>query len=61
MYVAKNWLNTFRQENGYKDGTYRKIIDGVEDNKLLFKLVEEHGLEVAKEKFIEVYNEKHNS
>jgi dimeric dUTPase (all-alpha-NTP-PPase superfamily) len=58
MYVAKNWLNTFRQENGYKDGTYKKIIDGVEDNKLLFKLVEEHRLETAKQKFTEVYNER---
>jgi dimeric dUTPase (all-alpha-NTP-PPase superfamily) len=57
MYVAKNWLNTFRQENGYKDGTYKKIIDGEEDNKLLFKLVEEYGLEEAKQKFTEAYKE----
>lgn len=34
-YMLKNTLNIFRQDNGYKDGTYDKIWDGVEDNEYL--------------------------
>jgi dimeric dUTPase (all-alpha-NTP-PPase superfamily) len=34
-YVAKNVLNFFRQDNGYKDGSYRKIWGGREDNEHL--------------------------
>lgn len=32
QYVGKNILNKFRQDNGYKDGTYSKIWEGKEDN-----------------------------
>ena len=32
IYVSKNVLNIFRQRNGYKDGSYRKMWDGEEDN-----------------------------
>lgn len=32
MYVGKNVLNGFRQEHGYKAGTYIKTWDGREDN-----------------------------
>jgi len=32
LYVGKNILNQFRQDNGYKDGSYIKIWDGKEDN-----------------------------
>ena len=32
IYLAKNTLNKFRSDNGYADGTYSKIWDGVEDN-----------------------------
>ena len=39
-YVAKNILNAFRQQNGYKDGTYRKRWhDGREDNEHLVEIV----------------------
>lgn len=31
-YVGKNVLNFFRQDNGYKEGTYRKVWDDREDN-----------------------------
>ena len=31
-YVGKNVLNFFRQDNGYKEGSYKKIWDGREDN-----------------------------
>jgi len=32
MYVGKNVLNRFRQDNGYKEGTYHKEWYGMEDN-----------------------------
>jgi len=35
MYVAKNVLNIFRQDHGYKDGTYIKMWGGREDNVVL--------------------------
>jgi hypothetical protein len=38
QYVGKNVLNRFRQDNGYKDGTYVKIWDGREDNEWLVDL-----------------------
>lgn len=31
-YVSKNVLNHFRQDRGYKSGTYQKFWDGAEDN-----------------------------
>lgn len=37
LYIGKNVLNMFRQDNGYKDGTYRKLWNGVEDNKQLLE------------------------
>ena len=37
-YVGKNVLNGFRQRNGYKDGSYRKLWDGREDNEHLVEL-----------------------
>lgn len=38
-YVAKNVLNTFRQDNGYKAGTYIKMWHGLEDNVALEQLM----------------------
>jgi hypothetical protein len=38
-YVGKNVLNFFRQDNGYKDGSYIKNWDGREDNEHLAELV----------------------
>lgn len=35
QYVGKNVLNFFRQDHGYKEGTYRKIWAGREDNQHL--------------------------
>ena len=37
-YVGKNVLNFFRQDNGYKDGSYIKLWDGKEDNQHLVEL-----------------------
>ncbi|MBI2799574.1 MAG: dUTP diphosphatase [Gammaproteobacteria bacterium] len=38
-YVGKNVLNFFRQDHGYKDGTYRKTWHGQEDNEHLVEIV----------------------
>ena len=38
-YVAKNVLNIFRQNHGYKEGTYVKFWMGVEDNVVLDDLL----------------------
>ena len=39
QYLGKNVLNFFRQDHGYKDGTYRKQWDGREDNEHLMELL----------------------
>ena len=38
-YVGKNVLNFFRQDHGYKEGSYIKIWHGKEDNEHLVELV----------------------
>jgi len=38
-YVAKNVLNIFRQDHGYKDGSYRKLWAGREDNEHLMEVL----------------------
>lgn len=38
-YIAKNVLNTFRQDHGYKEGTYQKMWNGQEDNVALEQLM----------------------
>lgn len=42
LYVGKNILNQFRQDNGYKDGTYIKVWDGEEDNVVMKRIWEEN-------------------
>ena len=39
LYIAKNILNRFRQNHGYKDGSYIKIWNGVEDNEILLSIL----------------------
>ena len=39
QYIGKNVLNFFRQDNGYKEGTYQKEWDGREDNEYLVKIM----------------------
>ena len=41
IYVGKNVLNMFRQDNGYKEGTYRKIWNGREDNEYLADILKQ--------------------
>ena len=40
QYVGKNVLNFFRQDNGYKEGKYRKIWSGREDNEVLVEIIQ---------------------
>lgn len=39
LYIGKNALNKFRQDNGYKEGTYIKIWDGKEDNVVMQEIL----------------------
>jgi dimeric dUTPase (all-alpha-NTP-PPase superfamily) len=41
-YVVKNQLNTFRQQNGYKDGSYIKTWGEVEDNVVAFNIMDDN-------------------
>jgi dimeric dUTPase (all-alpha-NTP-PPase superfamily) len=43
LYVGKNILNQFRQDNGYKQGTYIKVWAGEEDNVVMKRVWEESG------------------
>ena len=49
MYVAKNVLNVFRQEHGYRSGEYRKVWNGREDNEHLAELT--RGMDTAAASF----------
>ena len=42
-YMTKNCLNKFRQDNGYKDGSYIKNWNGKEDNVVAFEIANERG------------------
>jgi hypothetical protein len=39
LYIGKNILNQFRQDHGYKEGSYIKEWHGVEDNVVMQKLL----------------------
>ncbi len=41
IYVGKNVLNMFRQDNGYKEGSYNKIWKGREDNEYLADIMKQ--------------------
>jgi hypothetical protein len=38
-YIGKNVLNFFRQDHGYKEGSYIKIWNGKEDNEYLSEIL----------------------
>lgn len=40
FYVAKNVLNQFRQDHGYKEGDYKKVWNGMEDNVVMLSFLE---------------------
>ena len=60
-YIAKNVLNFFRQDNGYKEGTYIKTWNGKEDNEYLAEIINFIGTDTddfaikVKEQLEEVY------
>lgn len=39
IYICKNVLNQFRQDNGYKEGSYKKIWNGKEDNVVMSEIL----------------------
>lgn len=41
IYMAKNVLNKFRQDHGYKEGSYIKEWNGKEDNVVMFEIIEQ--------------------
>ncbi len=41
QYIGKNVLNFFRQDHGYKEGSYIKIWNGKEDNEVLAEVLVE--------------------
>jgi hypothetical protein len=43
LYVGKNILNQFRQDHGYKDGSYIKVWNSEEDNVVMKRIWEENG------------------
>ena len=47
LYVGKNVLNRFRQDHGYKEGSYRKLWAGREDNEHLIEILESISVEPA--------------
>ncbi|WP_323586047.1 dUTP diphosphatase [Aliarcobacter butzleri] len=54
-YITKNCLNKFRQDNGYKDGTYIKDWNGKEDNVVAFEIANEWGAD--EELFEQLYKD----
>ncbi len=40
IYIGKNILNKFRQDHGYKEGSYKKMWNGKEDNEILAKFLD---------------------
>ena len=51
QYVGKNVLNMFRQDKGYKSGTYTKVWNGREDNEYLVDII--HSLDASSADFKE--------
>lgn len=47
LYFGKSILNQFRQDHGYKEGTYIKNwgLDKLEDNVIMISLIEKHSIE----------------
>ncbi len=45
FYIGKNILNKFRQDNGYKEGSYKKMWNGIEDNVVMTELLEQKSLD----------------
>ncbi len=53
LYIGKNILNQFRQDHGYKEGTYIKEWHGVEDNVVMQQILAKHS-EVSPEELYDL-------
>ena len=58
LYIKKNALNKFRQDNGYKEGTYSKLWDGKEDNTYLHNISGELTVSKVYDILDSIYKEK---
>ena len=56
LYIGKNCLNQFRQDNGYKDGSYKKIWNGKEDNVYMQNILHDSPETTYKELYILLEN-----
>ncbi len=58
FYVAKNVLNQFRQNHGYKEGTYKKVWGSKEDNQVMLEILNKNslGAEEIYEELSRAYN-----
>lgn len=62
LYVGKNILNQFRQDHGYKDGSYIKVWRGEEDNVVMKGVLDANGSlspEALYEELLKVYKTLH--
>ena len=57
LYLGKNVLNEFRQNNGYKEGDYVKIWNGVEDNVIMGRMLEDNLDDLSYGKLYDMLNE----
>ena len=57
LYIGKNCLNKFRQDNGYKEGSYIKIWNGSEDNVIMVELLKD----IENVNFDDLYNKLGNA
>jgi dimeric dUTPase (all-alpha-NTP-PPase superfamily) len=59
LYIGKNCLNQFRQDHGYKEGTYIKVWNGDEDNVVMVDFLEKMddvSFDILYSKLEEAYN-----
>jgi len=60
MYVIKNTLHQFRQDHGYKEGTYSKVILGKEDNEHIIEIVNTHDEVLSADEIYKLYERFYN-
>jgi dimeric dUTPase (all-alpha-NTP-PPase superfamily) len=59
LYMQKNVLNLFRQDNGYQEGTYTKVWDGKEDNVVLSEVADEMGEGITRTSLYTALNDRY--
>ena len=62
LYVGKNVLNGFRLDHGYKNGQYKKIWNGAEDNVAMTEIIDvKKGKECTKEEIYALLEEVYST